>query len=189
MRNKLLVMFEIKNPKLISVNDQYIHPVRKCKDGRYRSYVVKAPYLKEVQEYYKEVLPELIPDEIVKEIQSEINKTSNYGLSLEFMVGIPEKEFYDHDISNFIKALEDCIFTYLGVDDCYDTRVVASKRKCKDSSDWSLLVTLWKIIIPTDRPTQNQQTVLTVEGSEEGTDENERSYENGVQTSVEGAQH
>lgn len=90
------ISFELINPKLISVNDMYIHPVRKCKDGRYRSYVAKSPYLKEVQEYFKEMLPQHISEVDAAMLKNNLDLSSGfYGLGLMLMVGIPEKEFYD----------------------------------------------------------------------------------------------
>lgn len=147
------IKFGLDNPKLISVNDQYIHPVRKCKDGRYRSYFVKSPYLKEVQQYYKEVLPECIPESEVLKIK-KILEDPDKDLGLTLNIGIPENDFYEHDSSNFIKSLEDCIFTYLGVNDSHDVRVVVNKWKVIDSKDWILVVELDVLTVP--RMTYNQ---------------------------------
>lgn len=147
------IRFGLDNPKLISVNDQYIHPVRKCKDGRYRSYFAKSPYLKEVQQYYKEVLSECIPESEVSEIK-KILEDPDKDLGLTLSIGIPENDFYEHDSSNFIKSLEDCIFTYLGVNDSHDVRVVVNKLKIVDSKDWILVAELDVLTVP--RMTYNQ---------------------------------
>lgn len=135
------IAFELVNPKLISVNDMYIHPVRKCKNGKYRSYFAKSPYLKEVQEYFAEVLPECIPESEVVKIK-KVLENRDKELSLEFIIGIPEKEFYEHDATNFVKAPEDCISKYLGIDDSRNVEVMVGKWKVTNSEDWSLTTTI-----------------------------------------------
>lgn len=124
------ISFELTDPKLISVNEQYMHPVRKCKNGRYTSYVCKSPYLKEVQSYYSDVLDNVILDSEVESVREFIDKDpKNSGLSLEIYLGIPESEIYDHDVSNFIKAFEDCLSRRLGVDDKFNLKVSISKEE------------------------------------------------------------
>lgn len=138
----LVIEFEIDNPKLISVNEQYMHPVRKTKRGRYTSYVCKSPYLKEVQEFYKEVLSEKISDDDVEDLQSEVSSGGgNVGVELTIRVGLPRKDIYEYDISNFIKSLEDCIVARIKIDDSRNLKVSISKNLFEsESEDWKLYV-------------------------------------------------
>lgn len=139
-----MITFSLVNPKLISVNEQYMHPVRKTKSGRYTSYVCKSPYLKEVQSYYSEKLKELISDEEVETLKKEVVKY-DVGVCLEIFVGLPRKEFYEYDVSNFIKALEDCIVSRVKIDDSHNFKVsiiksVTNPLGDEDEENWRLKV-------------------------------------------------
>lgn len=138
----MVIEFEIDNPKLISVNEQYMHPVRKTKRGSYTSYVCKSPYLKEVQEFYKEVLSEKISDDDIEVLQSEVSSGGgNVGVELTIRVGLPRKDIYEYDISNFIKSLEDCIVARIKIDDSRNLKVSISKNLFEsESEDWKLYV-------------------------------------------------
>lgn len=133
------IEFLLVNPALMSTNDMYMHPVRKCKDGRYRSYVCKAPYLKTLQEYYKDKLSTSVPDEFILDAQEFIKIQESSGLELTIQVGIPSKEIYEHDVSNFIKSLEDCISTRLSIDDSRNIKVSIEKLTSHDDN-WYLKV-------------------------------------------------
>lgn len=130
------IEFEVFDPKLISVNDQYMHPVRKTKSGRYMSYVCKSPSLKEFQEFYKESLSQLIKEEDINEIQEFLRTTFRSGLCLSIEIGLPPRELYEHDVSNWIKALEDSISTRTGIDDSKNLRVVVEKKYTNDETWW-----------------------------------------------------
>lgn len=140
--NKLFIEFEIDNPKLISVNDQYIHPVRKTKNGRYLSYFAPSPYLKEVKAFYEEILKDKISDEDIIKIQDFIASSDKiYGLSLEIIYGIPLKSIRNDDASNYIKSLEDCIVRRTGVDDSIHYKVSAEKRIFEsDDNHWIIRI-------------------------------------------------
>ena len=125
--------FEIENPKLISVNEQYMHPVRKTKNGRYVSYFAPSPYLKEVQKFYKDVLSEKIPDEDIEKLKETIS-TKDDGVELTIIVGLPRSDILEYDASNFIKALEDCIVSRTKIDDSRHFKVSIEKRSY-DSED------------------------------------------------------
>lgn len=137
----MVITFEIKSPKLISVNEQYMHPVRKCNDGRYRSYVCKAPYLKEVQEFYKEILENVLTEKDVKEFKGAVGKDTSTGLKLGLQVGMPMSEIYEHDISNLIKAVEDCIAKRLKIDDKHNFEVAICKQVVPEN-EWYLKVAI-----------------------------------------------
>lgn len=126
--NNFCIEFRVDNPKLISVNEQYIHPVRKSKSGRYYSYFAPSPYLKEVKKYYKDLLSKTISDnDVIKVNNFFYGDIPGRGICLQMIVGLPENEFYKHDISNYIKAVEDCISERLGVDDSKNTAVSIQK--------------------------------------------------------------
>lgn len=138
----MVIEFEIVNPKLISTNDMYMHPVKKCKNGRYTSYTCKAPYLKELQEFYQEKLGELIRDEDIEILKSEVSK--DVGVKLEIELGIPKLSIYANDASNFIKSLEDCVVNRIGIDDKYNLEVSISKRvyepEDSENEEWILKI-------------------------------------------------
>lgn len=135
-----MIEFILTNPKLISVNEQYMHPVKKTKSGRYTSYVCKSPYLKEVQSYYVDVLKKCISDEAVESLSKEVERFSS-GLELEIVLGLPRKDFYEYDVSNFIKALEDCIVVRTGVDDSCNFKVSILKQLyLSENDDWRMKV-------------------------------------------------
>lgn len=121
--------FLIKKGYMISVNDQYMHPVKKTKTGRWVSYTCKSPSLKAYQKYYKEILDEQIDEDFINALKTWIDEDKSHGLSLEISVGIPKKEIYQHDASNFIKSFEDCLSERLGIDDSRNILV----QICKSS--------------------------------------------------------
>lgn len=135
------INFEIDDAKLISVNDQYMHPVRKTKRGRYVSYFAPSPYLKTVQAFYKEVLEEKITDEYIEMFNSAL-KDKSRGIKLEIIVGTPPEEFNRSDVSNFIKALEDCIVNRTKIDDSRNFEVSIKKRSYDNEGLWKVHITL-----------------------------------------------
>lgn len=134
--------FEIENPKLISVNEQYMHPVRKTKNGRYVSYFAPSPYLKEVQKFYKDVLSEKIPDEDIEKLKETIS-TKDDGVELTIIVGLPRSDILEYDASNFIKALEDCIVSRTKIDDSRHFKVSIEKRNYESEDNrWIVKVVM-----------------------------------------------
>lgn len=136
MAYNFTIEFEVANPKLISVNDQYMHPVRKTKSGRYMSYVCKSPSLKEFQSFYEEALETLVSNEDVEWFKDYIKSVDRSGLQLSLEIGLPLREIYEHDASNWVKALEDSISTRIGIDDSKNLRVVVEKKYTNDDSWW-----------------------------------------------------
>lgn len=135
----MTIYFKVANPKLISTNEMYYHPVRKTKSGRYMSYVCKSENLKSLQEYYKDILPDLIPDATIEDLKRGFDSGEYKGLSLKLCILVPMKELYEHDGTNFIKAIEDCISSRLKIDDSRNLQVSVEKV-LSDSDDWSLEV-------------------------------------------------
>lgn len=135
-----MISFEIENPELVSVNEQYIHPVKKGKSGRYTSYFVKSAKLKKMQEFYENTLKEKITDEDIAELKIKLSQHPYTGLELRIFIGMPGNEINDHDVTNYVKALEDCIVKRTGIDDVKDYRVIAEKQISNDK--WMIRVEL-----------------------------------------------
>lgn len=136
-----MIEFDLINPKMISVNEQYIHPVRKTKNGRYVSYFAKSSYLKEVQSYFDEVLKEKIKDKDVEILVEETSSQDLPGVLLEMTLGLPRKDFYEYDLSNFIKAVEDCLTRRTGIDDNRNVELNVKKVIYEtDRDDWKLFI-------------------------------------------------
>lgn len=141
----LEVSFTIEDPKIISVNDQYIHPVRKTKSGRYVSYFAKSPYLKEVQSFYEDSLKDLISDNDIEKFKSFVENDKDNGIQLYIILGIPSSDIRENDASNYIKSIEDCIVSRTGIDDSMNYRVIVEKRKYdNEEGKWILKVVLSK---------------------------------------------
>lgn len=136
------ISFEIEEPKLLSVNEQYIHPVRKSKRGGYFSYFAPSPALKELQAFYQEVLPEKISDEDIAKLKEYVEQGKDYGLELEIIIGMPIKKLDDADASNLIKSIEDCIVKRTGIDDSKNYRVTVEKAQYENDGKFKLKVTL-----------------------------------------------
>ena len=132
------IEFEIERPELISINDQYMHPVRKTKRGSYVSYFAPSPVLKKTQAFYKEILQEKIPQEFIDQVKELVNDKS-CGINFMMEVGLPESELRECDISNFIKAVEDCIVTRTGIDDSRHY-TVSAKKSIYDTEDKSWIL-------------------------------------------------
>ena len=141
-----MIEFTLINPKLISINEQYIHPVRKTKRGTYTSYFAKSPYLKEVQQYFEEVLAEKVTEEDICKLKEEVNETNGVFLSLK--LGLPRKDFYEYDLSNFVKSVEDCLVKRIKIDDSRNVKLDISKVLYNSANnDWRLDVKVSSIEI------------------------------------------
>lgn len=143
--NEVSIEFEIEDPMLISVNDQYMHPVRKTKSGKYYSYFAPTPYLKKLKSYYEEMLSQKISDSDIEDIKNVINSYEGKkegGIDLSIELGLPLEDVRNHDISNFIKALEDCIVKRTGIDDSRNYKVsIEEKLYANSEGTWMLRVT------------------------------------------------
>ena len=107
------------------------------------SYVCKSESLKKLQEFYKDKLSELITDKDIDSISSVLSSDKSYGLSLTLCVGVPNSELFEHDISNYIKSLEDCIVKRIKIDDSRNLEVHAIK--CV-SDEWKLSVKIHPLL-------------------------------------------
>lgn len=125
--------FTLENPVLVSTNDMYRHPVRKTKNGRYVSFFTKTEDLIEMQDFYKEVLQEKISDEVIQQIKDALETDHYDGLELYISLGYTSG-LYTEDISNYIKALEDCIVKRTKIDDSKNLMVSATKYNTTSES-------------------------------------------------------
>lgn len=131
----IVIEFEIDHAKVISVNDQYIHPVRKSNNGKHYSYFAPSNELAEVQEFYSEKLKEFTNEEQLKALRDLVEQSDKkVGLSVEIIWGVPgvsyrrKKNFFQMDATNYIKAFEDCLSRHLGIDDSCNYKVICEKQ-------------------------------------------------------------
>ena len=140
------IEIELESPELISVNEQYMHPVRKTKTGKYYSYFAPAPKLKKVQEYFRNELSEKIKDEDIEKLKIFVESSKGCGLKFTMILGLPEVDLREYDISNFIKSTEDCLVTRTGIDDSRHYRIEAEKRLfSSEDNHWMLTIILESI--------------------------------------------
>lgn len=132
---EITIEFEIDHAKVISVNDQYIHPVKKTNNGKYYSYFAPSYELKEMQEFYEKKLKEVTTEEQLKALRDIVEQSDKkIGLSLEIIWGVPsvsyrrKKNFFQMDATNYIKAFEDCLSGHIGIDDSCNYKVSCEKR-------------------------------------------------------------
>jgi len=138
-----IVRVTVKKPKVISTNDMYMHPVRKTSKGHYMSYFAKTSKLKELQEFYKNLFDEIITDDQVRELNLFTSESKTNGILLRVEYGIPVKELNEHDVSNFIKSIEDCIVSRTKVDDSRNLKVIAEKKIYEsEENEWIMRISL-----------------------------------------------
>lgn len=124
-----MIEFIIKDPPIISVNAMYFHyPVR----GKIRS--IKSDPLKALQKYYEKELKEDISDDDVQLLKTFLEEDKkNNGLMITLEFGLPRKNMRRCDVSNYVKAIEDCIVKRTGIDDKHHLKVVAYKSISPDN--------------------------------------------------------
>ena len=132
---EITIEFEIDHAKVVSVNDQYIHPVKKTNNGKYYSYFAPSYELKEMQEFYEKKLKEVTTEEQLKALHDIVEQSDKkIGLSLEIIWGVPsvsyrrKKNFFQMDATNYIKAFEDCLSRHIGIDDSCNYKVSCEKK-------------------------------------------------------------
>lgn len=133
-----------------STNDCYIPTSRRTKCGPSKgAYLRKSGWLVEWQEKVTEMINSEFhysKDEL-KEFVEDIKSTGK-GMTIEIVVSMPKKTYGTHklegiDASNFIKAIEDSIHSNIGIDDRFNTDVIARKRYNEDDK-WIVKVTSTK---------------------------------------------
>lgn len=83
-----------------------------------------------------EVLPQVLPESVIRDFIDEFNK-GLYDIEVISIHYVPSNDFYKFDVSNLIKAYEDCIARHLGIDDVYTSEYTVKKVRSNES--------IWKI--------------------------------------------
>ena len=114
----------------VSNNDMYLpRPFR----GGKSAYITKSTLLRKFQEAVQPLLVKHIPNELVDSLK-EAMKNPQLAIHLGFVFGMPKKEFYKCDASNYVKSIEDMIKDRLKIDDSRNCSV--SSRKFLSDDKW-----------------------------------------------------
>lgn len=102
--------FEFVNSFLVSTNDMYFHVPMKSKrrQGKMTTHAVKTQELKDLQAICSDKLSELIPDSFINLCKDYLDKKF-YGLRITSYYHMPKSNYEGSDVSNYVKAYEDCI--------------------------------------------------------------------------------
>ena len=129
--NQFHLEFRFVGYKPVSTNDAYLPCSRKRKKGGRGfggAFLRKSWELEEWQRVVNESFDKEVfyPKEYIALIASYIN-SQNIGAKLILKISIPAREYWNvddddhelkrHDVSNFIKHIEDSIFSNIGIDD------------------------------------------------------------------------
>lgn len=109
--NKYSIDFVIDNlDSMVSNNDMYFYMPMKSKrrPGSMTTHAIRTPALKNFQNVMSEKLRELIPDSFLKLCYDVVSK-GYYGLGIRSYYYMPKSNYNISDVSNYIKAYEDCI--------------------------------------------------------------------------------
>lgn len=128
--------------KPTSSNELYMAVARRRHVG---AYLTKRPEYRKFEADMAEALSKRISEEEINLLKEELE--SNYKLSIrvELKIGMSETDFYRSDVSNMIKATEDCIKNHIKVDDTRNTIILSEKyilRSSTDIDDWQLDIKL-----------------------------------------------
>lgn len=138
-----------------STNDMYVPTsgaMKTSKSGRRycRAFLRKSDWLNEWQNKMKEMFDSefFYTKEELKEFSSEV-LDNNLGLKMDIIVSMPisaygKRTLRTNDASNYIKAIEDCISTGIGVDDKYNL-VVSARKYYNRGTEWSIIVRVSKL--------------------------------------------
>lgn len=136
----LLCRFEFSEIPLVSTNDMYFSRPKKSKKNPnfITTYTIRTPELKKFQSIMEEKLPSLIDRTIFDKYD-----LSKYGLLLSIVIYLPKDRYLLEDSSNYIKAYEDTISKYIGIDDKYNLTVIVHKS-ISDDSNWRVETEIYK---------------------------------------------
>lgn len=105
--------FVVKDIDLVSTNDMYLP--RPMKGGK-KAYLTKSGALRKFQDKMSDFLSKSLTDEVIHKFNESCeDRQSALKLTIDFHMD--RSCFFSDDISNYIKALEDCISRRLGIDD------------------------------------------------------------------------
>lgn len=145
--------FSVSSKKMVSTNDMYFHVAYKRKNtGRMSTHAVKTKELQEMQDSFIPSFKILIDKEFVHECVKYL-KTKLYGLSITTEYYMPLSNYEGSDVSNYIKAYEDCISyalkEYDKVLDDKNNLEYLSYKYCNSEDVWRMVTTIK--IIPRDK--------------------------------------
>lgn len=106
----------------------------KRKSG-YWATTARTPQLKRYQSAMKDYLPTCIPEDKVKKFKYAFD-TGVYDIEVVSTHYIYYKRFYDMDASNLIKAHEDCVSKFLGIDDSFTSKYTSEKVPTEVDNGW-----------------------------------------------------
>lgn len=106
-----ILKFDFSNKFMVSTNDMYFY-VPYMKGNRKTTHAVKTQALKDLQKICEEKLSELIPDSFINLCREYLDKRF-YGLRIISYYYMPKSNYESSDVSNYVKAYEDCISTRL----------------------------------------------------------------------------
>lgn len=138
IKSNPLLKFTVDKIKPIQSNDSYVPAYNHKK--RY-SYFRKSSELKVMQAEFEKFfeINEPVPAEELSKFRDLIS--NNTLLDLCLIIRVPKSDIYfkngklkTKDTSNYIKPLEDCIYSYLGVDDKHNTTIHV-ERVAEDGRD------------------------------------------------------
>jgi hypothetical protein len=129
--------FVIKNIPPVLTNDMYFSVPKKVnkvrKDGtpyqKWMATTAATPALKKYQLTMEELLSTIIDEQSQLHFYELFHKRTNkdYGVILRIDHYVPENKIFDFDLSNTIKAFEDCLVRRLKVDDKYTITLITTK--------------------------------------------------------------
>lgn len=112
MSNIFEYTFEFDSDWMLSTNDMYIHRPKKLNNNRWSVYTTKSSGLRDFQSMMEEKLKVLITNECIEVLKISL-ENKRYGLCINTVCQMPIHNYEDSDVSNYIKAYEDCISTRL----------------------------------------------------------------------------
>ena len=90
---------------------------------------------------YQRAMRELLPQAINPDEAAAFKyafDTGIYDIQVESIHYIHYKRFYDMDASNLIKAHEDCVAKFLGIDDKYTSKYIVEKVPTEVDIGWKV---------------------------------------------------
>lgn len=131
--------FRIEGIHPVSTNDMYFHMPKKTKSGRMTTYAIRTPELKKFQSDMAEYLPKVYPKEVVDEFNKYVIKNGSHGLQYTIVIFMPKENYWKSDTTNYIKALEDTLVSYSGIDDSAHM-IITQAKGLSPTDSWSMLI-------------------------------------------------
>ena len=97
--------------------------------------------LKNYQKSMEDELPKIIDADKLKKFKYAYD-TGVYDIQVESVHKVYYKRFYDFDASNLIKAHEDCVAKYIGIDDSRTSKYICEKVPTEVDNGWEVHTTM-----------------------------------------------